>query len=142
MMALIAACILAALLGFAAHRASVCTVRGVAEVLSSRQGYMLASIGKSVLWVSVITLPFLLLVPSAGEKLGGWQLSSAAVLGGFVFGIGAGINGACAYSTMARLANGEVGMGLTVVAFGFGVLGFVTLTQSQWLTRPSPSPAL
>ena len=46
MAAVILACVLAAMLGFAAHRASVCTVRAVAEVVSSRTAYMLASIVK------------------------------------------------------------------------------------------------
>ena len=42
MFALIFSCILAGILGFAAHRASVCTVRAVAEMTHSRTGYMLA----------------------------------------------------------------------------------------------------
>jgi hypothetical protein len=49
------AILLGAILGFAAHRASICTVRAVAEVMSSRSGYMLASIAKSVLWVWAVT---------------------------------------------------------------------------------------
>jgi hypothetical protein len=55
MIALVVSCILAAILGFAAHRASVCTVRAVAEMTHSRTGYMPASIGKSAIWVFAIT---------------------------------------------------------------------------------------
>lgn len=37
-----AAILLAAVIGFAIHRASLCNVRAVAEVLSTRRGFMLA----------------------------------------------------------------------------------------------------
>jgi len=57
MTALVVACMLAAMLGFAAHRASVCTVRAVAEVITSRTCHMLVSIGKSMLWVVALAAP-------------------------------------------------------------------------------------
>ncbi len=117
MFALIVSCILAALLGFAAHRASVCTVRAVAEMTHSRTGYMLASIGKSAIWVFAITIPVFLLVPQTATNISGWQLTYTAILGGLLFGIGSGINGACAYATMARMVDGEVGMLITVEPF-------------------------
>ena len=63
MFALLVSCVLAGVLGFAAHRASVCTVRAVAEMTHSKTGYMLASIVKSAIWVFAITIPVFLLVP-------------------------------------------------------------------------------
>jgi uncharacterized membrane protein YedE/YeeE len=88
---------------------------------------MLASIGKSALWVVAITLPFFWLMPEAGMKLSGWPLTPFALAGGFLFGFGAAVNGACAYSTMARLVDGEGGMLMTIAGFALGVLGFVAL---------------
>jgi uncharacterized protein len=142
MAALLLAGVLAAILGFAAHRASICTVRGVAEVMSSGTGHILLGIGKSVLWVSAITIPVFLLMPSARAALGGWPLTGAAMLGGLVFGVGAAINGACAYSTMARLADGEGRMLVAGAAFGLGVLCFVMLVDWHLIDRPVPTPAL
>lgn len=142
MIALIVACLLAAMLGFAAHRASVCTVRAVAEVITSRTGHMLISIGKSMLWVIAIVVPLILLMPSAGAGISGWPLTGASVFGGFVFGVGAAINGACAYSTMARLVDGEGGMAVTVAALAIGILCFITLAGGHWVERPVPTPAL
>lgn len=142
MAVLLLAGVLAAILGFAAHRASICTVRGVAEVMSSGTGYILLGIGKSVLWVSLVTIPVFWLMPSASAGLGGWPLTGAALLGGFVFGVGAAINGACAYSTMARLADGEGRMLAAGVAFGLGVLGYIMLVDRRLLERPAPTPAL
>ena len=39
--------LLAALMGFAVHRASLCTVRTVAEILSTRRAYMLSTMLKT-----------------------------------------------------------------------------------------------
>ncbi len=47
---------LAGILGFAAHRANICTVKAVEEILTTRRAYMLLSFGKTVLWVILVTL--------------------------------------------------------------------------------------
>ena len=140
MLALLVSCILASILGFAAHRASVCTVRAVAEITHSKTGHMLASIVKSAVWVFAITIPVFLLVPQTAQGISGWQLTFTAVFGGLLFGIGAGINGACAYSTMARMVDGEVGMMLTVMGFALGILIFVGLVGMHVVARPAAAP--
>jgi uncharacterized membrane protein YedE/YeeE len=136
MAVLILSCALAALLGFAAQRASICNVRAVAELIGSRTGYMLASIGKSVLWVVVITIPFLWFMPAAAASLGGWRLSWISLLGGLLFGIGAAVNGACAFSTLARLADGQLAMLGTLGGFLLGVVGFELLAAAGLLSAP------
>lgn len=142
MLVLIVSCILAGILGFAAHRASVCTVRAVAEMTHSRTGYMLASIGKSAIWVFAITIPVFLLVPHTATGINGWQLTTTAMLGGLLFGIGSGVNGACAYATMARMVDGEVGMLITVGGFVIGVILFILLIGAHVVQRPQPAPGL
>ena len=139
---LVLAFVLAMILGFAAHRASVCTVRAVAEVMSSRRGSMFASVGRSVLWVWAVTFPFFWLAPAAGMGIAGWSLTGAAVFGGFVFGLGAAINGGCAYSTMARFVDGDGRMLAAILGFAAGVFGFIVLVGWNWLARPAPAPAL
>ncbi len=139
---LIVCCAFAGLLGFAAHRASICTVRAVAEIMSARSAHMLWSITKSALWVIALTLPFFWLMPAAASHIGGWQVTAATFLGGFLFGLGAAINGACAYSTMARLADGEVRMAVTVGGFAIGIVTFLALVDLEWLARPAKAPAL
>ena len=133
-------CILAAILGFAAQRASICNVKAVAEAIRSRTGYLLAGIFKSVLWAFALTAPFLMLMPMASERFTGWPLSSGALTGGFVFGLGAAINGACAFSTLSRLADGQLAMLGALVGFVLGILSYFSLVDSGWLTPPSQSP--
>jgi uncharacterized membrane protein YedE/YeeE len=139
---LVLCCVLAGILGFAAHRASVCTVRAVAEYTHSGTGHMMVSIGKSVLWVFALTIPVFFLMPQTAAGIGGWQLTGLAIIGGLLFGIGAAVNGACAYSTMARMVDGEIGMLLAVAGFALGVGGFVFLLGGQVLARPAPAPGL
>jgi hypothetical protein len=105
--------------------------------MHSKTAFMFASIGKSVLWILVITLPVFWLFPSTAANLAGWQLNAAAVAGGFLFGLGAGLNGACAYSTMARLVDGETAMLVAIVGFAVGVGVFVELLDFGWLQRPA-----
>jgi uncharacterized membrane protein YedE/YeeE len=139
---LVVCCLFAALLGFAAHRASICTVRAVAEVMSARTGFMLASIAKSALWAIALILPIMILTPSAASMLYGWSLTSAALAGGVMFGFGAAINGGCAYSTMTRLVDGEIRMALTVAGFAVGIFVFTALVDLHWLARPVRTTAL
>ena len=139
-MALAICVLLAFVLGFAAHRASICTVRAVAELRHSRTGFMAASVAKSMLWVMLVTLPFFWLTMPDGPYLGGWALTAPALAGGFLFGAGAGINGACAYSTMTRLMDGEGRMIATIAGFALGVLVFVLLVDTGRIGRPVPAP--
>jgi len=117
-------------------------VRAVAEMLSSRTAYALAAIAKSGLWALAIIGAALSFMPSAGAQLGGWPLTGTAAVGGFLFGIGAAINGACAFSTLARLADGEGRMLATAAAFMIGVLCYAILVDLHWLERPVPGLAL
>ena len=131
--------VLAFILGFAAHRASICMVRAVAELQHSRTAFMATSIGKTILWIVLVTLPFFWLVEPAGPYFGGWQLTGWAVAGGFLFGAGAAINGACAYSTMTRLMDGEGRMAATVAGFTIGVVIFSILVGAGHFAPPKPA---
>src|SRR5207249_6418247 len=114
----------------------VCTVRAIAEIMSSRRALMLASVGRSVLWVWAVTFPAFWLVPEAGRAIAGWSLTGTAVLGGFLFGLGAAINGGCAYSTMARFVDGDGRMLAAILGFVAGALAFTVLVGLNLVARP------
>lgn len=107
-------------IGFAAHRASLCTVKAVAEVITSGTGHMLASFGKEVLWAMLVFGSFVLL-DGEGARLVQRVPFGYAVAGGFLFGVGAAANGGCSLSTLQRLADGD----LTMLATLSGMLGGV-----------------
>jgi uncharacterized membrane protein YedE/YeeE len=137
MVAFVLALLLAAVLGYAAHRGSVCTVRAVAETMHARTFAMFWSVAKSVLWIVAVTVPAFFLIPATASSVSGWSLTLVALAGGFAFGLGAGINGACAYSTMARFVDGEAGMLVTIAGFGLGVFVFSDLPP-PWYRRSVP----
>jgi len=139
MLALVASLVAAMVLGYSVHRASICSVRAVAEAMHARTWYLFASIGKTVLWTVAVTFPIFLLIPDTVEYLRGWPLTLSALAGGFIFGLGAGINGACAYSTMTRMVDGEGRMLAAVAGCALGITAFIRLAGQNWLARPAPA---
>lgn len=133
---------LATLLGFAAHRASICTVRAVAEVMSIGRAYYFVSFGKSVLWVLAVAVPLFWIDPATVLRLNGWELSAKSLVGGLLFGIGAALNGGCSFSTLARLADGQLRMLATLAGFAVGVLLDLEIIRAGYLSNPSPGPSL
>jgi uncharacterized membrane protein YedE/YeeE len=126
--------LLAALMGFAVHRASLCTVKTVAEILSSRKAYMMATLIKAVLWVVAVSVPILLFLPDSAAPNRSYAVTFAAIGGGFLFGVGAAVNGGCAFSTLGQLANGNLWMLTTLFGFCMGVAGLSIMVP---MTEPS-----
>jgi uncharacterized membrane protein YedE/YeeE len=112
---------LAALVGFAAHRASLCTVRAVEEVFSSRRGFMLLSFVKTMLWVAGVTFVILWAWPESAAPRAAWNLTPHALAGGMIFGAGAVFNGGCSISTLTRLGAGNLGILLSLIGFCLGL---------------------
>jgi hypothetical protein len=115
---------LAALLGFGVHRASLCTVKTVVEIFSTREIYMLKAMLKTVLWVMAISMPILLFLSSLVAPNRSYAVTIAATVGGFKFGVGATINSGCAFSTLGYLANGNLWMLTTLLGYCLGVAGW------------------
>lgn len=118
--------LMGALLGASAHRAGLCTVKAVAEIMTTRRAHVLWSFLKASMW----TLGLLSLASLGGfdANLSSRPLVFAGIAGGVVFGIGAGLNGACSFSTFARLAEGHGSMLLTLAGWGVGLLAVRNLT--------------
>jgi hypothetical protein len=79
MTALVYTCslLLAALMGFAVHRASLCTVKTVAEIFSSRRAYMMATLLKAVLWVVAVSVPILVFLRDVFIRVAARQFKTA-----------------------------------------------------------------
>lgn len=123
--------LLAATLGHAAHGASLCAVKAVAEVMSSGRAYMLASFAKTILWTIAVTLPLIWLLPAIGDRFGGWAFSWYAVVGGFIFGVGATMNGGCAISTLTKICDGRLDKLASLAGFLLGIAGTLHLLSSM-----------
>ncbi|MBI1905903.1 MAG: YeeE/YedE family protein [Rhodocyclales bacterium] len=130
----LASVVLVAWVGFAAHRASLCTVRAVAEILSSGTAWMLASFAKAALWTLAVSGLVLLLSPLSGAPVQQTLPHAVALAGGLVFGIGAALNGGCSLSTLQRLADGDLSMFGTLAGFVAGVFAWSMLNHPLELT--------
>lgn len=132
---------LAGLVGFFADRASICTVKAVAEILTTRRAYMLLSFAKTVLWVTGVTVWLVWWLGAAPPTPLGFSIVWPGIFGGVLFGMGAVLNGGCAFSTLTRLGNGNLGMIVTLSGFAVGVGMYELLnrsTASIGYTRAAP----
>lgn len=122
--------VLVFLIGFTAHRASLCTVRAVMQWMERRKSSLLVSFFYASLWASLVTGLFAWAeVTISGRPVlaSDWLLS---VVGGLLFGMGAAVNGGCSLSTLQRLADGDSRLITTLVSF---VLGSLLVTWLQAL---------
>ena len=122
----------AALIGFAAHRASLCNVRAVAELMSTGSAHMLWSLLQAVLWMATLTGVLVLVVGLVPQPTLARTPALWAWAGGALFGIGAAVNGGCSLSTLTRLADGDLGMAAALAGFALGVDSWLALQATGW----------
>lgn len=115
---------LAGLVGFFADRTSICTVKAVEEMLTTRRAFMLAGFAKTVLWVTGTTVWLVWWLGVASPAPLAFDIVWSGVLGGVLFGIGAVLNGGCAFATLTRFGNGNLGMIVTLSGFAAGVITY------------------
>lgn len=96
--------------------------------MTTRRGYMLAGFAKMALWVLGVTLLADWILPVDFVPASARQISMLTIGGGILFGVGATVNGGCAFSTLTRLGGGNVGMVASLAGFlvGAGAHGVVT----------------
>lgn len=134
--ALALALVCATAMGFAIQRGGTCTVAAVEEWVGSRRCSRLLAIIEASIWVSgglllarEFGVPF---VPPPAQALTGWTLVGAALLG-----LGALVNGACVFGTVARLGSGEWAYAATPVGFFLGCVSInAILVPSPVRLRP------
>ena len=122
MILLLTSLALAFVLGFSAHRASICTVAAVAEVMSSRTAVVFLSFFKLILWVTLVNGLLVLWMPELARPRTVDVVTLSTIIGGFVFGAGAAINGGCSFSTISKIAQGNLHVAFTLPAFVVGVI--------------------
>lgn len=108
-------------MGFAIQRGGTCTVAAVDEWLSQRRLRRAAALLEASLWVA------------GGLALARWlgwdqdlspdhAAGAGTVIGGALLGLGAWLNGACAFGTLARLGCGQWAYAATPPAYLVGCL--------------------
>jgi toxin CptA len=150
-LAFVLAAVCAGLMGHAIQRGATCTVAAVDEVVTLRTFSRLASLLEAALWVGggLLLARALNVLPRmpTGYAASGWT-----ILGGALLGLGAYVNRACVFGTVARLGNGEWAYFVTPLGFYAGCLsvgavfamptphaaghGSPVLAAAPWLLAP------
>ncbi|MDQ4419262.1 YeeE/YedE thiosulfate transporter family protein [Sphingobium sp. DEHP117] len=113
---LIVAIACAVVMGFAINRGATCMVSAVDEVVRKRRFTRFVALGEAALWVAGgIALGSMVgLMPETAPHPG---LSAQTVVGGALLGLGAYVNKACVFGSVARFGSGEWHYALTPLGF-------------------------
>lgn len=130
---LLIALVAVAVMGFANQRGGTCTVAAIEEIVTTSKFSRLLALFEASLWVGggLILLNFVGLLPIRPM---GYAVGLATILGGVLFGLGAFLNRACLFGTVARLGSGEWAYAATPLGFYLGSLitrGLHAPAQSQ-----------
>ena len=100
---------LAFLLGFALNRGSTCAVIAMTELVQEHRPARFVAFLECTLW-GALTYAAWHLMPGLETRWSGFGL---AATGGAIFGVGAFVNGACAFGSVGHLGNGDTEFGFT-----------------------------
>ena len=113
--------------GFALHRGGICAGRAVHDVVEKAYWARFLAFVECAAWALIV----LLLAEAAGHPApAAWPGTGSifvAAAGGALFGLGALVNGTCAFGSAGRLAGGEVSFVLLVPGFVLGALAALQL---------------
>jgi hypothetical protein len=131
--------------GFVSQRSGLCMVEAVEQIIDRRPPsialMMVTAIIASAAGVFLLTNTF----STATLAVLMVNLSAAGLLGGFAFGLGAALNGGCAFSTMNRFARGDLRMLGTLLGLFVGPLLLMdsgATASSETLTISGPGALL
>jgi hypothetical protein len=123
---------LAGLLGFAIQRGGVCTVAAIDEILVHRRTGRFLALLEASLWVLGGLLIFWSL-RLTDQPLISWDITWLTILGAFLLGLGAVINGACVVGTISRIGNFEWTFLFTLPGFLIGAMTFYAFSLDVYL---------
>ncbi|HYC01793.1 MAG TPA: YeeE/YedE thiosulfate transporter family protein [Azospirillaceae bacterium] len=131
--------LLAFCVGFAVRRGGVCALSGVEDLASGRGPAMFLSFLKASGWVVLVTVPLSWIWPTV-TLAPAMAPSLLALTGGMLYGVGAAINGACAFATLSRLGSGDISFSLTLVGMAAGYVAQAAIVGTVAHPPPLQSP--
>jgi toxin CptA len=132
------AAVCVALMGYAIQRGGTCMVAAIDEVVSHRKATRILALGEAALWVTT----GLFIAHALGglpRAPSGFGLMLTAVAGGAALGLGALLNRACVFGTIARFGSGEWAYAFTPLGFFVGCLTAAPLVAATMPSRVQPS---
>lgn len=123
------------LMGFANQRGGTCTVAAIEEIIAERHFGRLLALLEASLWVGgglalFAALGHLPVMPPS------YAAGIATIIGGALFGLGAFVNRACAFGSVARIGSGDWAYLATPAGFFLGALATYQLPPPVPLSSP------
>lgn len=131
----------AGLMGYAIQSGATCTVYAVSELIEKRRASRLIALLEAGLWVAatLIIAAWLEMLP---VRTAAFELGKLTILGGILLGLGAYVNGACVFGSVARIGSGEIGFLITPLGFFLGVEIFEKLVGIEPMRLPQAASSL
>ena len=123
---------LVAIAGFATQRGTICAVQAGRDAVERRSWARFVSFLECAAWSALIFIAVILMGSSALAHASAYELGLIPIIGGGVFGLGALVNGACAFGSVARLAGGDLSYLAMPPAFLLGAF----LAVDRWPPEP------
>jgi len=130
--------ICAAVMGYAIQRGGTCMVAAIDEVVTKRRASKLIALLEAGLWVAG-GLTIAGLASGFAMAPANYAVTGVTILGGALLGLGALINRACVFGSIARLGSGDWAYVLTPTGFYLGCLAAAPLVGHPAVTA-APSP--
>lgn len=126
-------------MGLAVNMGSTCAVAAAREIIEHRRATIWPGFGVAIGVAALVTLSLKWLFGDAIHLAGDTGISGDLLLGAFIMGIGATINGACLFGTLGRIGRGEYRFLALPVGLAIGFVG--AANQSLLTAQPAmPSP--
>ena len=130
----------AALMGLAVQRGGTCAVAAVEEVVVQGDSRRFRALVEAAFWsaglMAVAYLVFGKAIPARPYGITEWT-----VFGGMLLGLGAWINGACVFGSVAAFGAGDWAYAFFPVGFGLGCYSFDGVARFLGLVLPEALPA-
>lgn len=131
------ALMLAFIIGFAIRRGSICLVEATQQwVLAGHTQRIRAFVVAGAISGCFI-LPLAWLMPDDAQLAPAWPVTFGVLLAGAGFGLGARLNGGCAFGTINRLGGGDIAYTGTVLGAVSGAIAAMALIEPS---IPAASP--
>lgn len=128
----------AAIMGFAINRGATCMVAAVEQLVRERRAHRIGALVEASLWVAggIMLAAAVGLMP---RPVPSYTISGATLLGGLLLGVGAYVNKACVFGSVARFGSGEWRYAATPLGFLAGCILILPLLPVTGSTSTSGS---
>ncbi|MEM6577801.1 MAG: YeeE/YedE thiosulfate transporter family protein [Pseudomonadota bacterium] len=109
------------IIGYTIRRGSICVVAATQAFVVQRRSKRLRAFGVAVAAAGLVIIPLHWIAPDHVSLSVSYPASLTAVFAGAAYAIGARINNACAFGTLAHLTGGRLAYAMTLVGAALGV---------------------